>query len=340
MRDHEWFVIDSLASELSPENTASCRRLLTARLRHAETALIIIFRRLNIALGVLAGVAGVMFVISVIAFFVSRSDAAIIFSAILWPLSLIAVLYLASCLWRYPRFGFLVPGVLKDPELDVFRDHLERMAHGEIEVWDKHDRMLAPAFLRSAWTVLIYSDLEEARAIPLSARFQRYPGGLLTRRSIQHRVVSFEPLVASDVEATQAASLVKTAKAEAPASNYDRCPHWLSTIEEGDFYRLLKELCAQWDGMKSHQIDTMLRAAYAAARQKPDVTVADLRRVATTALKSKPLPIGLDGGTSDIWISRMLGWEKVHQYRIVRLYFTDPEYQLPNRLNDQMGLDF
>ena len=340
MRDHEWFVIDSLASELSPENTASCRRLLTARLRHAETALIIIFRRLNIALGVLAGVAGVMFVISVIAFFVSRSDAAIIFSAILWPLSLIAVLYLASCLWRYPRFGFLVPGVLKDPELDVFRDHLERMAHGEIEVWDKHDRMLAPAFLRSAWTVLIYSDLEEARAIPLSARFQRYPGGLLTRRSIQHRVVSFEPLVASDVEATQAASLVKTAKAEAPASNYDRCPHWLSTIEEGDFYRLLKALCAQWDGMKSHQIDTMLRAAYAAARQKPDVTVADLRRVATTALKSKPLPIGLDGGTSDIWISRMLGWEKVHQYRIVRLYFTDPEYQLPNRLNDQMGLDF
>ena len=340
MRDHEWSVLDSLASELSPGNPAACRRLLAARLRYAETALIIVFRRLNIALGVFAGVAGVMLIISAIAFFVSRDDAAIIFSAILWPLSLIAALYLTSCLWRYPGFGFLVPGVLKDPELEVFRDHLERMAHGGIEVWDKHDRMLAPAFLRSAWTVLIYSDLEEARAIPLSARFQSYPGGLLTRRSIQHRVVSFEQLVASDVEATQAASPVKTGKAETSPSNSDRCPHWLSTIEEGDFYRLLKALCAQWDGMKSQQIDTMLRAAYAAARQKPDVSVADLRRVATTALKSKPLPIGLDGGTSDTWISRMLGWEKVHQYRIVRLYFTDPDYQLPNRVNDQMGLEF
>ena len=340
MRDHEWSVLDSLASELSPGNPAGCRRLLTARLRHAETALILIFRRLNITLGILAGIAGVMFIISVIAFFVSRDDSAIIFSTTLWPLALFTALYLASCLWRYPEFGFLVPAVLKDPELDVFRGHLERMANGEIETWDKHDWMPAPAFLRSAWTVLIYSDLEEVRAIPLSARFQSYPEGLLTRRSIQQRIGSFEQLVASDVEATQAASPVKTGKAETPASSSDRQPRWLSTIEEGDFYRLLKELCAHWDGIKSEQIDTMLRAAYVAARQKPGVTVAELRRVATTALKSKPLPIGLDGGTSDTWISRMLGWEKVHQYRIIRLYFTDPDYQLPNRLNDQMGLDF
>ena len=99
MRDHEWSVLDSLASELNPDNAAACRRLFTARLRYAETALITIFRRLNIALGVLAGIVGVMLIISVIALFVSSNDAAIIFSATLWPLSLIAVLYVASCLW-------------------------------------------------------------------------------------------------------------------------------------------------------------------------------------------------------------------------------------------------
>ena len=133
MRDHEWSVLDSLSSELSPDNTSACRKSLAARLRRSETALIVIFRRLNIALGLLAGIAGVMFIISVIAFFVSRTDSAIIFSATLWPLLLIAALYVASCLWRYPGFGFLVPAVLKDPGLDVFRGHLERMAHGEIE---------------------------------------------------------------------------------------------------------------------------------------------------------------------------------------------------------------
>jgi hypothetical protein len=91
--------------------------------------------------------------------------------------------------------------------------------------------------------------------------------------------------------------------------------------------------------MKAEQIDAMLRATYEFARHKPNVSVAELRRAATSALKAKTMPIGLDGGTSDVWINRMLGMEKVHKYRFVRLHFTDPDYQLPNRLTDQFGLE-
>jgi hypothetical protein len=128
MRDHEWFVLDSLAFDLRPDDAHTCRQSLAARLRYAETSLPVIFKRLNIALGVLGGIVGVMIITSVIALFVSRDDAATIFSGILWPLSLMVALYVASCLYRYLGFEFLVPTVLKHPDLEVFCGHLKRMA--------------------------------------------------------------------------------------------------------------------------------------------------------------------------------------------------------------------
>jgi hypothetical protein len=122
-------------------------------------------------------------------------------------------------------------------------------------------------------------------------------------------------------------------------SKVPRDPHWLSTIREDEFSPLLKELSALWHGRKAAQIEAMLEAAHTLAREKPQVMVADLRRAALRSLKSKALPIGLDGGESDAWINRMLGWEKAHRYRFVRLHFTDPNYQLPQSLSEQKGLD-
>jgi hypothetical protein len=186
---------------------------------------------------------------------------------------------------------------------------------------------------------MIYSDLEEARAIPLSARFQRYPDGLLTRRPIQQLASPAQQSVIDDAARLRMSPIVEVSRAEIPPNISQHNPHWLSTIKEGEFYRLLKELCTRWDSMKAEQIDAMLRATYEFARHKPNVSVAELRRAATSALKAKTMPIGLDGGTSDVWINRMLGMEKVHKYRFVRLHFTDPDYQLPNRLTDQFGLE-
>jgi hypothetical protein len=186
---------------------------------------------------------------------------------------------------------------------------------------------------------MIYSDLEEARAIPLSARFQRYPDGLLTRRPIQQLAARVQQSMIDDAARLRMSPIVEVSRAEIPPNISQHNPHWLSTIKEGEFYRLLKELCTRWDSMKAEQIDAMLRATYEFARHKPNVSVAELRRAATSALKAKTMPIGLDGGTSDVWINRMLGMEKVHKYRFVRLHFTDPDYQLPNRLTDQFGLE-
>lgn len=122
-------------------------------------------------------------------------------------------------------------------------------------------------------------------------------------------------------------------------SKMPRDPHWLSAISEDEFYPLLKEICALWQGRKTRQIEAMLEAAYRRARENPSASVADLRRAAVSNLKSKALPIGLDGGGSDVWVSRMLGWEQTHRYRFVRLHFTDPNYQLPQSFSEQRGFD-
>ncbi len=340
MRDHEWSVLDSLAFELSPDNAVVGRNALTKRLQQTEASLIAIFKSIDLVVSIVLGLATALLILSIFVAFSSNSDAEIIFKSILWPLSAGSLLYLTSCVWRYPGLNFLLPKVLKHQDLQIFRDHLRRMADGEIEVWDKYDRLIAPAYLRSPWTVLIYSDLDEARTIPLSPRFQRYRDGLLTRRPAEKLGMALQGLSSQPTTSTQIAPNTLTEDETFGLSNSRHDPHWLSTINEREFHPLLMELSALWEGVKAQQIETMLGAAHTLARQTPEISVASLSRAAINSLKSNALPIGLDGGTSDDWIRRMLGWEKVHKYRFVRLHFTDQRYQLPQRLSKQMGLDF
>jgi len=339
MRDHEWSILDSLAHKVNPDNQTSRRQELSTRLRYAETKLIPVFKHITIVANVFIGFAGVILVLSAFVALSNATDAANIFRAVFWPLFAGILLHLASYLWRYPRFEFLVPTMLKHPDLQIFRDHLKCMADGEIEVWDKDDHMIGQEFLRSPWAVLIYSDNDEARAIPLSPRFQRYPDGLRTRRLPERLTNPLQQVEISAAPSLRIPNNAPTHDITDGTSKAPRDPHWLSTISEDEFSPLLKELSALWHGRKAAQIETMLEAAHMLAREKPQVLVADLRRAAVTSLKSKTLPIGLDGGKSNAWINRMLGWEKAHRYRFVRLHFTDPNYQLPQSLSEQRDLD-
>jgi hypothetical protein len=65
-------VLDSLAFDLGLYNARTCRQILAARLRYVESFLIVVFSRLNVALGVFDGIIGVMLIIWVFALFVSR----------------------------------------------------------------------------------------------------------------------------------------------------------------------------------------------------------------------------------------------------------------------------
>jgi hypothetical protein len=65
-------VLDSLAFDLRLDEAGTCRQILAARLRYVESFLIVVFSRLNVALGVFDGIIGVMLIISVFALFVSR----------------------------------------------------------------------------------------------------------------------------------------------------------------------------------------------------------------------------------------------------------------------------
>jgi hypothetical protein len=142
VRDHEWSILDSLAHEVSPDNQTSHRQELSTRLRYAETRLVRFFKHITIVANVFIGFAGVIIVLSAFVALSNATDAANIFRAVFWPLFAGILLHLASYLWRYPRFELLVPTMLRHPDLQIFRDHLKRMADGEIEVWDKDDHMI------------------------------------------------------------------------------------------------------------------------------------------------------------------------------------------------------
>ncbi len=154
MRDHEWSVFDSLAYEISPNDTLVRQQDLLIRLQNSEAKLVPIFEHIQVLANIFFALAGMAFLLSIVAAFWNHAEAKVILSNVLWPLFVGSLLHLASHLWRHPGFELLLPPMLKHPDLQIFHDHLKRTACGEIEVGGKHNQMIAPEFLRSTCAIV------------------------------------------------------------------------------------------------------------------------------------------------------------------------------------------
>jgi hypothetical protein len=242
-------------------------------------------------------------------------------------LALIAIFFGLPSLGPQLLMAYGQPGLFANPSLQPLRDHLSDLHDSDRHVFDAEGNKVGKDELKNDWLLFAYVADKRLRQLAISirnrVRSENYAGGLFVLRP-QPQAIEPE---SEDTKDEAAASVSSTPKALAkPIKRL-----WISYITKRNFDKRKPLVLRFWSYPQRTQVDEMLTIAHQTALANRTISKPALKRICIEHLIAKALPIGLGDGragkneNSDEWIDRMLGDEKKHRYRLVRLILTDPE---------------
>jgi hypothetical protein len=233
-------------------------------------------------------------------------------SAMGWAIMLLLLAGLSVSLWEILLFteqaGF-VPNPLSDVRLRPFRELLQAAADGNKAVIDYSGIRIDGPVFKSAWAIILFSQIPAHRRFRLPEAAKTYPDQLLI-------VSNLGPVTNQKKRQSQ------------------KKRHWMASVSTATYSSKSDRIAAHWPGRQSEQVKFALQFAFDRTRkdQNPFITATELEQEIVEALRKKQMRIGLGKTDSSEWINKMFGNGSRHDYAWVRRLLTEPGFAPPYEL--------
>jgi len=233
-------------------------------------------------------------------------------SALGWVIALLVLAGLSMSLWDIlliaERVGF-TPNRLTDPRLKPFNDCLQSSADGSTQVVDHNGVRIDGPVFRSAWALILFSQIPTHRRFRLPDAAKIYPDQLM--------VLSNAATIPTKTERAKPKKL-----------------HWMAPVSKRTYLSKAGRIAGHWHGRQSEQVKFALRLAFERTRKdvNPFVTATELENEIAEALRQAQMPVGLGETNSSEWINKMFGNGSRHDYAWVRRFLTEPDFVPPYEL--------
>lgn len=233
-------------------------------------------------------------------------------SALGWVIALLVLAGLSMSLWDIlliaERAGF-APKRLTDPRLKPFNDCLQSCADGSTQVVDHNGIRIDGPVFRSAWALILFSQIPTHRRFRLPDAAKTYPDQLI--------VFSNAAMIPTKTERAKREKL-----------------HWMAPVSKRTYSSRAGRIAGHWHGRQSEQVTFALRLAFERTRKdgNPFITATELENEIAEALRQSQMRVGLGETESSEWINKMFGNGSKHDYAWVRRFLTEPDFVPPYEL--------
>jgi hypothetical protein len=233
-------------------------------------------------------------------------------SALGWVIALLVLAGLSMSLWDIliiaERAGF-VPQRLTDPRLKPFDVCLQSCAGGSTQVVDHIGVRIDGPVFRSAWALILFSQVPTHRRFRLPNAAKIYPDQLM--------VLSNAAMIPTKTERVKSKKL-----------------HWMAPVSKSTYLSRSGRIAGHWHGRQSEQVKFALRLAFERTRKdrNPLITATELENEIAEALRQAQMRVGLGETESSEWINKMFGNGSKHDYAWVRRFLTEPDFVPPYEL--------
>jgi hypothetical protein len=244
----------------------------------------------------------------------------------------------------------LTPARLKAQALKPFRSVLDRCVDGTTPAFDRDGKRIDGPVLQSHWSLILFSQHPAHRSFRLPSAMRiidEQPiveaatrGDVIPTHARQPVEQDAEQVTHTVINYTQTTNTVILQKHAVAATERvarqakQRKAHWFASVTTEMFEMRATKIASHWSGSQEQQVRMALNTGYAITRadQRPDIPLKELEAKIVRALEQAQLPVGLQQTPSSVWINKMFGEGKRHDYVWVRRYLTEPDFAPPYEL--------